>query len=326
MGKKYLLTKTLLQATTALNLAIFLLLKSEETSSDDSNNFGISSSMVQFHPVMKRLQEWNVLTQKLKGKVEDSVQGLNDQLDSLIKAVKLMESMSDDGAGEGEVENETKKNDTDTDKPTADEDMGEVESHGRAPALDASSSSDDDASSMDEEAVEKAALHNAKFGLRPNEIEQGFRSAGEINHRRSRRAAPSDFGDDGDGEAKTNDASRYLASTINTIEQKQASRKKVRAKATEELDSHREADDDLRRGLDMMEEELGKESDGDVGGNDSDAEGDEEDAGFYNEMAKKNKAKRERKKTLYSVASKFPRMDGEIEGALTSWFSCRVAL
>ena len=316
MGKKYLLTKTLLQTTTALNLAMFLLLKSEEASpKDDSNDFG-SSSLLQFHPVMKRLQEWNVLAQKLKGKVEDSVEGLDDQLDSLIKAAELMNSMDDDSS-EVEATNEKEENSSFTNMANNDEDTGDLESNGKEPAHTAPSSDDDD-SSMDEDAAGKIAMYNARFGIRLNEVGQHNRGVSERKER-SRRAAPSDLGDEDDDDANKKDASRYLASTINTIEQREASRRKVKVKGTEEIDGHKDADDALRRGLDMMEEELGKESDEENGGDVIVAESDDDDDdGFYSKMAKKSKEKREQRKSLYAVAPKFPRIEPLVEGALMS--------
>ena len=319
MGKKYLLTKALIQSSTALNLAMFLLLKSEEASADNDNDNDsslmdtASSSLVQFHPVMKRLQEWNVLDQKLKSKVEDTVDGLEDQLENLIKASKLMESMAanpDDESGNAGEEN------GDDDENA----VGEENASGEAAAAEDASSSSDSESSVDEEALTKAAAQNARFGLRPNEVAQDKSGA---TRKRQRRAAPSDLGDDEDAGADNKGAARYLSSALNTIEQRAASKKKKRVVSSEELVEHKEVDDDLRRGLEMMEAELGKASDeeNDAGTmQEEDIEsGEHGDDGFYSKMTKKSKAKKAFKKTLYKVAPKYPRMEAEVEGTCMDW-------
>merc|ERR1712232_1477167 len=112
-------------------------------------------------------------------------------------------------------------------------------------------------------------------------------------------------------------ASRYLSSAINSIEQRTASKKKKnRGVSSEELVEQRDADDELRRGLEMMEAELGKFSDQEEGDGEALADGidSDEDGGFYSSMAKKSKRKKAIKKSLYQVAPKYPRLEGEVEG------------
>lgn len=312
-----MLTKALIQSTTALNLAMFLLLKSEEASvdNDDDNGNGSSilvdagsSSLVQFHPVMKRLQEWNVLNQKMKNKVEDHVDGLDDQLENLIKASKLMESMAANPEEGSEVsDNEEEENDDNGDEENA---AGE-----KAVSRTVASSSDDE-SSVDEEAMTRAAAQNARFGLRPSEVAQDKSGA---TRKRRRRAAPSDLGD-GDEETGTDkkSAAKYLSSALNTIEQRAASRKKKIDLSSEALVDHKEIESDVRRGVEMMEAELGKASDEEDNAGDEvdgDSDGDEyEEDGFYSKITSKSKAKKAFKKSLYKVAPKYPRMEREIEG------------
>jgi U3 small nucleolar RNA-associated protein 3 len=289
---------------------MFLFLKSEETSNDEFS-LGDNTSSVQFHPVMKRLQEFNVLRQKLKGKVEDRVDGLEDQVDSLMKAAEMMASEVPDSDEEDTSDEE--------DQVDANADMGEAEEEDRVQPrnADIASSSSDDESSVDEEARTRSAIHDARFGVRPNEMAQ------DRTTKRKRRAAPVDVGDDGEvGGAST----KYLSSAINSIEQRAASKKKKHTVASEELVEQREADDQVRRGLEMMEEELGKlDSDEEGGGgealaDDIDSEGDD---GFYSAVAKKSKRKKAIKKSLYQVAPKYPRLEGEVEGRHLIWFALR---
>jgi len=339
LGKKYLLTKALIQSSTALNLAMMLLLKSEEGAADDDDDSDNgadetrsplmldagSSSTVQYHPVMKRLQEMNVLNQKLKSKVEDNVDGLQEQLDSLVEAAKLMESSAggEDDDEEENGEEEAGEEEAGDAAQGSSEEMDDDAEAGNQKALvsskkalaeaDASSSSDSE-SSVDEEAIVKATMQNAKFGLRLSEVAQDKGGKGK----RRRRAAPSDLGDDVEAVGKDNKgAARYLSSALNTIEQRAASRKKKRTAAPEDLVENDEAGDDLRRGLEMMEAELGKHASDNEGGEDGagiESDDEDEDGGFYAAMTKKSKAKKAMKKSKYAVAPKFPRVDGEVEG------------
>ena len=317
LGKKYLLTKALIQSTTALNLAMFLLLKSEESSADneDDNENGTSllvdagsSSLVQFHPVMKRLQEFNVLNQKMKSKVEDNVDGLDDQLENLIKASKLMESMSANPEDEAGDSSDEEQNDDENENIVGEENI--------AAAVDKeASSSSDDESSVDEEAMAKSVAQNARFGLRSNEVAQDASGA----TRKRRRAAPSDLGDDEDGAGTDKKgASKYLSSALNTIEQRAASKKKKKVISSEALVDHKEIESDVRRGVEMMEAELDKAPDEEGYADDmpeEDPEGDEDgEDGFYSKITSKSKAKKAFKRSLYKVAPKYPRMEREVEG------------
>lgn len=302
----------MLESSTALNLAMFLLLKSKETSNED-HSLGETSSSVHFHPVMKRLQGFNVLNQNLKGRVEEKVAGLHEQMDSLMKAAEMMASMAPDEAEEEEEGSEAR---------SAKEGTGNTEGGAMIPSSSpaVASSPSDDESSVDEEARARSAIHDARFGVRPNEMVRQERTT-----KRKRRLVPSDVGDDGDATNDRKGASMYLSSAINSIEQRAASKKmKKRVVASEELVERREANDELRRGLQMMEEELGKASDEE--GDDAAAYADDMDSngddGFYSSMAKKSKRKKAIKKSLYQVAHKYPKLAGEIEGKLFVLYFC----
>ena len=82
MGQQYLLTKTLLQSSTALNLAMYLLLKSEQSQQEEEG----AELLIQSHPVLARLEKWNSLAQKLEDRVENKVNGLQGQIENLVKA------------------------------------------------------------------------------------------------------------------------------------------------------------------------------------------------------------------------------------------------
>lgn len=159
-------------------------------------------------------------------------------------------------------------------------------------------------------------LNEARFGLRPNEA----KTSSKVSLKR-RTHQMDDFGD---LDEDTNTANN-LASTMNTIEQRSqtASRKRRPAPMAEDLDDLDEYDDRVISGIKMMEEEMGKldggnydEDDdgvdmGDDGMSDPDAG---EELGFYDKIAAKSKTKKAFKKSLYKVAPKFPRVDGEVAG------------
>lgn len=322
MGKKYLLTKALIQSTAALNFVMFLLLKAEEYSDPDDlfAEGAINSSMVQFHPVMKRLQQWNALLQKMKEKVEDNVDGLQEQLDSLIQASEMMASLAKDDEDDDKLEGEELDTSGRQEEHVSSASRGKSGSHEDEVSLPAVASSSESELSEDEEAMSRKIVNDARFGLRPNELVQDGSTTGKSKRRR----VPSDFGDDKDATNDNKSATRYLSSALNTIEQRTASKRKKRGVAPEDLVDHRAADDELRRGVEMMEEELGKapdddgsrgSSEGNDAANDSGFDDDDDGEGaFYSTMSKKSKAKREFKKSLYKVAPKYPRMEGEVEG------------
>ena len=127
----------------------------------------------------------------------------------------------------------------------------------------------------------------------------------------------SDAGDDDDSVGDRKAVSKSLATTLNSIEQRTASRKRKTAPLADGLDDPQEEGEGLRRGLEMMEAELGKDSDeDDMDRGDPERENDEEDIGndFYAQVSKKSKSMKEFKKKLYSVAEKFPRLEPVVEG------------
>jgi U3 small nucleolar RNA-associated protein 3 len=168
-------------------------------------------------------------------------------------------------------------------------------------------SSDED----DEDEIARNVLSEARFGLRQHEV--GVSAA----QKRVRRAAPSDFGDEEVEETQTRKATQKLASTINAIEQRSATKKRKISKSTEGLDEAQEDDDALRRGLEMMEAAIGKDSDDEAGGGeeiDDELDSDDGSNDFYEQIKKKSKAKKEFKKGLYQVAPKYPNLEQEVEG------------
>jgi U3 small nucleolar RNA-associated protein 3 len=304
------LTKDLLQSTTALNLAMYLLLKSEHAGQED-----VDVSLIQSHPVMARLQKWNTMTEKLDERVESKVDGLGEQLDNLVKAASLMNGgeMEESDDSEDDVDEDVQSEGDDAAVEMASDDE-EAED---AVSSDAADESENDAAD-EAELARKNVLTEARFGLRPREIAQSVKQG-----KRKRRTAVSDLGDDGPEEI-SDMASKSLASTLNAIEQRSKTSKKRATSRPEDLDEANENDDELRRGLEMMEADLaGKDSGGeeDAGAADDDAHDavddeydNDNDEGYYAEAAKKSKARKEFKKDLYKVAPKFPRMEKEVEG------------
>jgi U3 small nucleolar RNA-associated protein 3 len=304
LGQQFLLTKTLLQSTTALNLAMYLLLKSEHAGQED-----VDVSLIQSHPVMARLQKWNTMTEKLDDRVESKVDGLREQLDNLVKAASLMKS----GIEESDESDDNSEDDEDVSIEDAANALRPEDASDYGMSSDAEEEDESENDMADEaEQARKNVLTEARFGLRAREI--GDTKKGK----RKRRTGVSDLGDDGPEESSAL-ASKSLASTLNAIEQRSATSKKRAASRAEQIDEVEDDDAEMRRGLEMMEADLaGKESEGEDAPEVDDDGADEiegdDDEGFYAQQAKKSKEKKEFKKNLYQVAPKFPRVEKEVEG------------
>ena len=303
-GKRYLLTKALLQSSTALNLSMYLLLKVDQMTHNDDLD---ASAVIQSHPVMARLQKLNSLAQKLDERVEQVVPGLSEQLSNLVKAAALVNSggLADDSDDESSNADDAEKSDNqivDGVTERRDKDI--------ASKLASAGDDSDDDESQDPAAEEQRVLTEARFGLRASEV-----NAQNGSHKR-RRVVVSDFGDE-DEEGVAQGASKTLASTLNTIAQRTESRNRRNAQMADEIDDAEDSGGELRAGLAMMEEEFGKDFDKEDGaggdGDNYDAEVDDDDE-FYAKVSRKSKSHKEFKRGLYAVAPKFPRVEGEIEG------------
>eukprot|EP00934_Nitzschia_sp_Nitz4_P000156 Nitzschia sp. Nitz4//scaffold2_size372955//207252//209491//NITZ4_000434-RA/size372955-augustus-gene-0.424-mRNA-1//-1//CDS//3329546811//156//frame0 len=279
-GRQYLLTKQLMEQSAALNVVMYLLLKS--TSGD-----------IESHPVLEHLQRWNSVRTKLEEHVETG-RSLDDQMKQLVKAVALLKG--------GDVE-----------ESDADEESEEIDDTNEEPVPS------DDEEAMDEEvpvvaetkksSSQDTSLHEARFGLRLHEVQ---RTAPSSTSQR-RRAPVADFGDLDESTPKS------FASTMNAIQQRSKTSKRKRDKTTEQLDDLAEDDGKLAEGLRMMEEQMGTNFDDDEEeevedmemADDSDLD---DDLQYYNSMAKKVKSKKDMKKQLYEVAPKFPSGEQLVEG------------
>jgi len=321
LGQQYLKTKLLLQSSATLNLAMYMLLKAEQANAVGPAG-NSDAALIQSHPVMLNLQKINSITQTLEDAVEQKVPGLKEQFENLVKAAALLSKSDDvsdnDSSSDGDKDEEDTKIES-TKEPTTKR-TGKVSPVDGAKSGSGSfdDSDDSDESSDDEAARNHKVLTEARFGLRQNEI-----AASSQSSTRRRKAPPmlSDAGDD-DGDEVGGDrkvVSRSLATTLNSIEQRTASRKRRAAPLADGIDEPEEDDGELRRGLEMMEAELGKGSDEDDdemgNGFGSELDDNEEDGNdFYSQVAKKSKSKKEFKKKLYQVAPKFPRVEGVVEG------------
>jgi U3 small nucleolar RNA-associated protein 3 len=308
LGQQYLLTKALLQSSAALNLAMYLLLKAEQAEADDT----VDPGLIQSHPVMLHLQKLNSLTQNLEDGVENKATGLREQLDNLVKAAALLGSSDAASNSDNDSDDNADESSESVDIPAQ-----TVEESKKRPTSvskndeSASSESEPADSSEDEATASRTVLTEARFGLRPSEV------ANEKSKRKRRRPMIYDAGDDAVEATQQKNISHSLATTLNAIEQRSETRKKRSAPLAEHLDEHEDDDGELRRGLEMMEAELGKASDEDeLGDGHDDPELDDDEVGddFYSQVSRKSKSRKEFKKNLYRVAPKFPRIEGEIDG------------
>jgi U3 small nucleolar RNA-associated protein 3 len=283
---------------------MYLLLKKEDLNSDQLD---AESSLIQSHPVMARLQKLNSLSDKLEEYVENKVLGLTKQLANIAEAAKLVDASP-------EMEDSAESEDEPVEQRIISDNEGELVSPKRPALIETASSDEDDQSVSTHESAkeERRVQTEARFGLRHSEISQSTKAG----QHRKRRAV--DFGEiEAVDEGIQKAARQSLAATLNTIEQK-TSRKKT-SQLPDIIDETQEADDALRRGLEMMEEELGKDFDknSDDGSDQAsfDPERDSDDEmGFYEQVAKKSKTAKAERKARYAVAPKFPRMDSVVEG------------
>jgi U3 small nucleolar RNA-associated protein 3 len=309
----------------ALNVAMYLLLKSEEqqqaSSPSDMDFMGPeTTSAIPSHPVMARLEQWNSISLSLEDGVENKVASLKEQMDNLVKAAALMQSEQGD---EEEEDNDQSSADDQVEEDN-DEIVDQEQSAGTdknkvssTPVTPTESSQDDD----DQQEIGRNVLNEAKFGLRANEVAS--------NKKRTRRKVvfDDDFVGDGNDDDGDEPNKSSFASTLNAIEQRSSTKSKKKQRADVEQLDHAEDDDaeGLRQGLKMMEEEMGRlDRKDDLGPMDmNDPDGDDdiddelEDGGdddFYSKVAKKSKDKKAFKKSLYQVAPKYPRIDMEVEG------------
>ena len=360
-GERYLLSRALLQSSAALNLTIYLLLKSEYAAGAEGAMAGVDESIMNSHPVLDHLQKLHrmaeIMEKTVSGSSSSSSSGrssLKEQMNHLVKASALLEN--------GEVDDEEDDDDDDDDHPDDVENDSSEPQHSekygksldqavdgdvdvaRIGAKEDVLSDDDDDDDDHEEAIkarqEAALMNEARFSLRLNEVGSGGDEApGDVSNRkrrRQRRAAP-DFGDDENDDdvlgqnTSGKAASRVLASTVNALEQRFAASEQKRRKkspgmsssgptAADQLDELDKDDEEneVRRGLELMEAELGKLDDGNNDGvNDDDEDGmdgDDDDMAFYRKMEKASRNKKQQRKDKYAVAPKFPRLDPQAEG------------
>lgn len=281
---------------------------------------------IQSHPVMSQLKSLNSMLQKFEDQVEKNIDGIDKQMEYLVKAAALV--------GDGD-EDEDEKDDTD-----GDDSLDETSSkEDRSDKLNENQFTDDEEEddTDDERKILPASrkkhhqqqdfqntLTEARFGFRPSDVGKHETD----KRKRKHDSYADDFGDLDDNEMPSR-SSNALASTINRIEQRSdtASRKRRPAPVAEELDElDDEADDQLARGIQMMEEEMGKIDDlsDEETGRGMNGKGKNyvmdhqddmgDDMQFYKNAATKSQTKKSIKKGLYSVAPKFPRKDAELDG------------
>ncbi len=325
MGQQYLLCKAMIQSSAALNLVMYLLLKAEQAANAGTNT--VDPALIQSHPVMQHLEKLNSLHSKLEEGVEHKVNGLKDQLETLAKAADYLNypDSDDSDSDDNDSEDEAGTDDMDSDiVGHNDENTSNV-----LPDTAAASKVDNDAESLaDEDIARRMTLNEARFGLRPNEM-QNLRQP--KSGRRRNNMFLSDAGDDDiEDDTQLKKSGQSLATTLNTIEQRTSTNqnrsKRSSQQLVERIDDHNDEDDgELRRGLEMMEEALGAPSDEDEEKDEHyDPELDELDDydnggdDFYSKMLKKSKATKEERKQRYAVAPKFPRVENDIVGDRTA--------
>jgi U3 small nucleolar RNA-associated protein 3 len=327
-GLQLLLNKAVVQTTATLNLAVYLMLKREAVAQ------GQDPAMMQTHPIMSHLQKLNTTLSQIQD--VEAKHGIPEQMRNVVKASALLSgdavsfsssSASDNDGSSGDASSEDDEDVEETDhaaieKAVVEGGSDDSSSTGEDDNENSSSHDDDD---NDEAERARSVLTEARFGLRANEV------VNNESTRKRRRAILLDAGDD-DGDdpvaaaaaakkQKSKKSKSSLAGTLNSIDQRTATKTRKLTKATEDIDD----DTKIRRSLAMMEEELGPASD-DEGKptkqhvddkqereDQEEADGDDKNE-FYDKLSKRSQAHREYKKQLHAVAPKFPRVDGMVAG------------
>jgi U3 small nucleolar RNA-associated protein 3 len=321
----------MIETASALNLAAYLLLKSEQPPQQQhKKDLASANASLSSHPVLSHLRRLHKLSTQLEA-VLDKVPGLSDQLDKLVQAAALMK-------GDATINDESRTDGSDDEAPEAkgrsddidansfddhEEDVGSVSSGKEAAKVaplrigavsSASSSSNSD--SEDEEVRRKRVLDEARFALRPKEVEDGA-----VAIPWKRRPAP-DFGEDVPEAQESIGKKKAFAAALNSIQQRAAKSTIKRSRMAEDLDDFLDREDDFMAGDDDHEHfgghGTGKARDR---GNDEeydeaiDPELDEDGEGdFYSLVARKNQSRKEARKALYKVAPKYPRIEQEVDG------------
>jgi U3 small nucleolar RNA-associated protein 3 len=239
----------MIQASETLNLVLYLLLKSDQASTAKKMNNDTTttpflmdivdtSDDIANHPVIQRLNQLSILTDKLQAGVEDKMPGLNDQMKNLVKAATLMAgghlSLSDNDDGSETRENASSKEgderiveslDGSKQHDKHDEDEMNRNPRVKKPEIyrkalisrkdadeyekeeeeedddddDDESSSESDDQYETQEAVQRKVMTEAKFALRNQDIDQDMKY---LTKKRVHRLAPpamsSDYGDETD--------------------------------------------------------------------------------------------------------------------------------
>jgi U3 small nucleolar RNA-associated protein 3 len=285
---------------------MYILLRSASVGDDEED----ATANIQAHPVMAQLKNFNALLQKFEEQVHNKTEGIDKQLDDLVKAAALM-------GKSGDVETDEDGDDSSTAElldTHDDEDEADLPEEHSGQTSDEANDVEGAPLAQDKEQDFRRILNEARFGLRPKEAKEPSKWVSK-----RRIGDMDDFGDL--EEERSTSASRMLASTINTIEQRSqaASRKRRPAPVAETLDDLNEQDDQLAQGIKMMEEEMGQlgddfDDDENNGEDMTDPGNDGESSNFYTAVAKQSKAKKSFRKSLYQAAPKFPRADGEVDG------------
>lgn len=308
-GIQYLHQKQLLQMGAALNLCTYLLFKAE-----NANKKAVVDGMddMRNHPVIDRLNAFSELADKFETGVEEPLK-LQDQLRSLAKAVTLMKN-----DGDVVTASDSSSSDDSDDSSSEDEDSAVV------PTTTIDEDEESFSREEDEEEQQHDLLTDARFGVRAQDLALSTTAP-------RRKPRDSDVGDDDDGhnDTRRKEAANRLASTMNTLAQKEKTSRKAQT-SSDILDDlperpigtgvpRREEGEDLaeyERGIKMMEDMMGPGSEEDEGDGEDDGmlDSEEEEDGLYDKVARSAADKKQERKAKYAVAPKYPRLEGVVAG------------
>ena len=333
---------------------MYLLLMSQQQKGGDDDNLDdedglkqhqdLSSSLVtnglQSHPVFVILKKLELASEMTKSSLGERSDAVEEQLATLVKAA----SMTMDGDGDDDDEQSSSSSEQDESssaqkrKATADE--PKEQSMEMEDQQDDESNPEESDADDDDEGGEAEDLDDAKFALRSGEVmaatmnarrKESNKNPAKKKKSRTSKLLSDDMDDYGDLD-ETNIADRKtFAATLNSIEQRSSSKKNKNKKKQQQQNLEDIDDPEFEDfgGYDMMDEDG---EDGFGGGAMDDDEMMMEDemyqarkkksskgdksSSFYSAIEGISKTKKAFKESKYSVAPKYPNLEGEVSGKL----------
>lgn len=285
----FLITKAMIEQNISLNFAMYLLVKAV------SVEIGHDVQDINAHPVMRQLNIASILMDEFNEKVAEKSDQVKEQMNSLAQAASIMPELSSSKGTERE--------------PSLVRQGRNDEKSGFSPEdLQKSSRS---TGGIDSFRVQRVTLDDARFGMRQHEIHR-------VNKYQDRPTTNfSDVGDATDNHAN----SRYLAATINAIDQRSAATSTNGGEIPKDDEPFFDDEIESSAGVKLMVDafDVTRDSYGSCNAGDKTNEFLKDDehspkCDFYHQMAEKAARQKRIREEMHKVAPKFPELEAAVEG------------